>query len=654
MRNQRRRTGRWVGRILWGGLALIVLALLGLSFPLSAGSLENAEAGAEERAERHTASVLLNEIPPELATGDIIGTDYRSLLELVQSEIMSDDRVVRVRVFRPDGNLIFSTAPRDDAGEIVLLDHPQIERAAGGTTVSVLAATKGGADTLFQSFVPLRVADVPTPYAVAQIDQTYGSVRADANRIWLPVRIGLVAALVVILVRFGLSFRGGHAPVPAGAARPTRDERKLRDSEERARAAERAAHQAEVRLVEAERRLKEASTTQVPPDVLARLDELEMKLKAEAAEREHFAGELQRVRSALTAKEAELALAREGAASTEAETTRSAELVAMANERASEADKRAAAAELRTADATQRVAGSDARIAELETALRHAEERTTRSAAKADKSKRDDEAKTGADLLAAQLETNALRLKLAEAESSLADANARFAQREHRDPEIGAAGAELDAARGELHAARAQVDVARAELDVAKADLARAGLELDAMRTELDEVRSRASAPAAAGSNGEGTASNVAQLEARLAEMEAQRQDEISQLQRAHESLANTQAELMQSNRKLRDAQERARELERAGGDVPAPRPARPSRRSEPAPVAEDESEAEAFRRRIATMQDEMANPEPERGPAPEKVAPPAAEEEPAEPLSLRERLARAAAARHRPGTPSG
>jgi chromosome segregation ATPase len=634
---------------------LVVLALLGLSFPLSARTLENAEAGAEERAERHTASVLLNEIPPELASGEIVGTEYRSLLELVQSEIMFDERVLRVRVFKPDGNLIFSTAPRDDIGEIVLPDDPQIEQAAGGTTVSVLVEPRGDADELFQTFVPLQVPDGQTAYAVAQIDQTYGSVQADANRIWLPVRIGLLAALVVILVRFGLSFRERHAPMPAGAARPTRDERKLRDAEERARAAERAAHQAEERLVEAERRLKEASTTQVPPDVLARVDELEMKLKAEVAEREQFAGEVQRARSALTGKEAELAHLREAAESTKAETTRSAELVAMANERAGEADKRAADAELRTADATQRVAASEARIAELETALRHAEERATRDEAKAGKAKRDDEAKAGADLLAAQLETNTLRLKLAEVESSLADANGRLAERARAGPDGGPAGAELDAARGELHAARAGLDVARAELDVAKADLARAGLELDSMRTELDEARSKASAPAAAAdSNGEGAASKIAQLEARLAEMQAQRQDEITQLQRAHESLANTQAELMQSNRKLKDVQDRARELERAGGGAPAPGPAGPSRRSEPAPPVEDESEAEAFRRRIATMQDDMANPEPERKPAPEPMAPPAAEEESAEPLSLRERLARAAAARHRTGTPKG
>ncbi|MGH2589312.1 MAG: hypothetical protein ACRDGW_00775, partial [Actinomycetota bacterium] len=604
MRNQRRRTGSRAGRILWGGLALVVLALIWLSFPFSARTLENAESGAEELAERHTASVLLNEIPRELASGDIIGTEYRSLLELVQSEIMSDDRVVRVRVYRPDGNLIFSTAPRDAAGEIFLPDHPQIAEAAEGTTVSAIVDTKGEADQLFQTFVPLQEPDGQTPYAVAQIDQAYGSVRADANRILLPVRIGLVAALVVVLVRFGLSFRGGHAPMPAGAARPTRDERKLRDAEERARAAERAARQAEERLADAERRLKEASSTKVPPDVVARMDELEMKLKAEVAEREQFAGELQRVRSALTAKEAELAHAREAAESTQAEATRSAEFVAMANERAGEADKRAAEAELRTADATQRVTGAEARIAELEKALRHAEERAARNVAEADKTKRDDDAKIGADLIAAQLETNTLRLKLGEVEAALADANARLAERERAVPEMGAAGAELDAARGELNAARGEIDVARAELDVAKADLARAGLELDTMRSELDEARTRASAQAAPESNGEGAAANIAQLEARLAEMQAQRQDEITQLQKAHESLANTQAELMQSQRKLKEAQDRARELEHAGGGAPAPAPARPSRRSEPAPVVEDESEAEAFRRRIATMQD--------------------------------------------------
>jgi hypothetical protein len=124
--------------------------------------------------------------------------------------------------------------------------------------------------------------------------------------------------------------------------------------------------------------------------------------------------------------------------------------------------------------------------------------------------------------------------------------------------------------------------------------------------------------------------------------MDAQRHQEIAELQRAHESLANTKAELVQSSRKLKEAQDRARELERQSGGGPAHRS---SRRGERGLLPEAPAEMPAAARG-ASMDDE---PPPSREGQPEEPA--AASDEP---LSLRERLARAAAARHRPSGTSG
>jgi hypothetical protein len=124
--------------------------------------------------------------------------------------------------------------------------------------------------------------------------------------------------------------------------------------------------------------------------------------------------------------------------------------------------------------------------------------------------------------------------------------------------------------------------------------------------------------------------------------MENQRREEIVELQRSQEALANTQAELMDSTRKLRAAEDRVRELESATGVAS----------SRGVPVYEP-SEAEEAPSERPGRRPPVAEPAPE--PEPVEAArdeEPEAEEMPEEALSLRERLARAAAARHRTSQP--
>jgi hypothetical protein len=162
-----------------------------------------------------------------------------------------------------------------------------------------------------------------------------------------------------------------------------------------------------------------------------------------------------------------------------------------------------------------------------------------------------------------------------------------------------------------------------------------------------------------------GDGSSAADLQARVAELEAARRTDITELQRAQESLANTQVELTNVNRRLKEAEARVRELE--GGPSAAPEPERPAvpvpdyvtRDAAPAREPAYASAAEAgyeapaemssFAARLSSLRQEIAaatQPAPETVPPPEEEPTPPAQEE--EGLSLRERLARAAAARHR------
>jgi hypothetical protein len=502
----------WVraGRALWGGLAFVALVLLGLTSLLSARAEESAEIDARQRAERAAAAVLLGELSPRLASGDIVGAERRDLLEAVRSRILNDDRVARVRIWSTDGELIFSSATRDDASTVIAEDHLQFSQAAGGVPASITVDATETAGPLHQTFVPLRIPDGVAPYAVAEIDQRYDAIRAEANRIWRPVQIGLVVALGAVAVLFALSFASRRAAGPAGERVPSREvEEGAPAADEGVRAAEPATFSAEpatflaepatfsaeplalpaepvvppaqpVTLpaepfalpagpvavtpeepsADAERPQPEVSSPQIPPDVRARIDELEMQLRAEVAEREHFAAEVQRLRSGIDEREVELAGAKQGAAASEAERSRSAGQVAEATRRAAEAEKRAKEAEKQAAAADKR-------------------------AEKVERAKRDHGSKVAEDLRAAQLETNALKQKLAEVEASLADANARLAERKRAAPE----GGRTPAAAPETASAGLEVELLRAERDVATADLARTRRELETTRAELDDAR---------------------------------------------------------------------------------------------------------------------------------------------------------------------
>ncbi|MGH2671418.1 MAG: hypothetical protein ACRDHC_00415 [Actinomycetota bacterium] len=511
-----RRAGIAASRYLWGGLAFVVLILLGLSLIASAPALEKAEADARQRAERVAADVLLEEVTPRSVSGEIVGSERRNLLEVTRARIL-DDRIARVRIWSPDGALIFSSASRDPETRIPE-DHLQFSQAAGGVPASVVVEATATTPPLLQTFVPLRASGGGAPFAVAEIDQRHDAIRAHANGFWRPVQLVLLVALGAFAVLFALSFVLDRSPrpaveilpagdaskrvrtdaaatttaeLPAGTAPPipsapseavrsSGGDERLREAEDRARTAEERARRAELHREDAERSLKQAMTTLIPPDVVARIEELEAKLESEAAESQRSADEAQRLRSALQERQTELAQARDGGAQTRDAEVRAEDAERRALEaagRVAEAEERAGKAERRAIEATDRIAASEARISELEAALRTAQEEAARTAKDAGKATREEKSKTTADLRASRREAKALKKQLAESEASLVDATSKLAERTAVVPQPGSAALE--------------VELLRAERDVAKADLLRTQQELESMRERVAEMEAR-------------------------------------------------------------------------------------------------------------------------------------------------------------------
>jgi len=686
-------------RLVWGGITLLLLVLLVGSFLLSRGSIEESEQEAERRAEALAASVLFDQLTTDTVAGDILGPEYRELIIAVQAGILSDDRVAQVRIWKTDGDLIFSTAQRDKITEYVAQDNPQIQQAAEGetnslttnTTVAARSGLEGSNEQLFETFMPLHLANELSVSGVVQIDQRYEEIRAEALSVWRPVQIAVAFLLPAAIVLLVLSIRKGDEPEAVTVGAPGRadaevvvDDRVLRDAEERAQAAERAARDAESRMAETEKRLREAEKAGTTPSMLSRIEELDLKLRASEAEREQYLGELQLLRTQLGERDAEVATLRKGA---------------VASADSAIAEKAIAEAERLIAASETRAASAEARAADLEAELQAATAAATTAAAT---SAEGEDAKTKVDLDAAVTERDALTAKVVELETTLSGARATILSKD-RELEARAASAQeaaaveeqiraaelkasdaherlLDAQARleESEAKRASVEGRLPELEAglamlaelegratrAESALADSSAELQSADAALAELAAELEQAKAAVPTADGP--SAAELQARVAELEAARRSDIEELQRAQEALANTQVELTNANRKLKEADGRIRELgsevapaaepERAPVPVPdyVTRETENARREpeygprEPTAAAQPEQEAPAevssFAARLSSLRQEIAAATQPPAEVPAEDEPPAEEEG----LSLRERLARAAAARHR------
>jgi hypothetical protein len=377
------------GRFVWGGAALLLLLVLVGSVVLSGSSVAGAERDAQVRAESLSGSVVEEELTPDLLARDIGGTDYRDLTVRVRAGILSDDRFAVVRIWRLDGALIYSTAQRDDAG-VIARDDQWIAQALEGQTVSVLSSAgtyhdglKRPNEEMFQTFVPIHSSSDSLIDGVVQIDQRYSAIHNQAYRVWRPLQFIALALLVAVGVLFVRWLRNAAVtaePAAQGERRVTpgrrADDVQVRDAVERADRAERLARESEKRLEELEAMVAAAPSTAT---ATAALEELDLKLRASEAEREELVATVHRLQATLAERDAEVALARDGATGTRGDIKRVNKLIADAESRAVTAEKKAAAAEKKTQEAARRATVTAERALEMEAQLSEAEQRAART-----------------------------------------------------------------------------------------------------------------------------------------------------------------------------------------------------------------------------------------------------------------------------------
>ena len=320
-------------RFVWGGATVVFVALTLLAAGYGRTMLADETAQAQARAVGYTQTVLFGALDADLLAEEIRGPQYRDLIIEVTGGIMTDEGVARVRIWSPDGTLLFSTESLEQIGTtaenrapIDLGMQDKVSSQLSEATVAGKPGLTGTTEQLYQTFVPIHVRERTAVLGVAEIDRRYAAIVDAAEQPWRRLRAGLAGAALVCALLFLLSLRRPTStidlveaprsapaePVPDDAnalrlrnelERERRANRQLNaeldamtgdgspdpaDGEAAARlaAAESALSEAGAHAAELEAALAQARGEAVPPEVLATLEERMVAAEARARDAE--------------------------------------------------------------------------------------------------------------------------------------------------------------------------------------------------------------------------------------------------------------------------------------------------------------------------------------------------------------------------------
>jgi len=270
-------------------LSLVVLAgvLVAMAIVQRDRALQKEYDDAQRRAELYAATVFRNTLGPGDVATPLEGSRRESLFAEIQAYVLTDPTVARVRLWSPDGTLLFSTDRADNPGDT--RKDPSIASAAGGSVQSRLAAealspppTVQGdrrATPLFQTFAPLRVQGSANVVGAVEVEQYADALENRADDPWWLVQTGASGAAVLLALLALIS-------VARGMRRPAPPRRDLPEDERPSR-----------------RKRRDAGWGEGDPDLQERLERATARAKEAEAAAQSFAASLQQVSNRLEAIE---------------------------------------------------------------------------------------------------------------------------------------------------------------------------------------------------------------------------------------------------------------------------------------------------------------------------------------------------------------
>jgi hypothetical protein len=201
-------------RFVWGGATAVFVVLTLLAAGYGRTALADETTQAQARAVGYTQTVLFGALNADLLSEEIRGPQYRDLIIEVTGGIMTDEGVARVRIWSPDGTLLFSTESLEQIGttaenrapiDLGMQDH--VSSLLSEATVAGKPGLAGTTEQLYQTFVPIHVRERTTVLGVAEIDRRYVTMVDAAEQPWKRLRAGLAGAALVCALLFLLSLR---------------------------------------------------------------------------------------------------------------------------------------------------------------------------------------------------------------------------------------------------------------------------------------------------------------------------------------------------------------------------------------------------------------------------------------------------------------
>ncbi len=270
-----RRTRDRVRLFFWAVLTVVCLVAVMVARQQQEQGLQRKIDAAQERAVRFTQNVLADRLDAKRVAQPIGRSGYDELLTELKHGLFNDQRVVRVRVWRGDGMLVFTTDHPAQIGNVTADDAGvDLRPALRGDLTSVVASESFARDdattpeptSLLSTYIPLRSTEKAEVFGAVEIDNDYALMVDATEHPWKQVQVAFAILALICLVMAIVSLVWSHRPVAAetddGFGPSRREVRAVAKDEKKASAAEAEAAKLRERVKELEGKTKSHSEQQ--------------------------------------------------------------------------------------------------------------------------------------------------------------------------------------------------------------------------------------------------------------------------------------------------------------------------------------------------------------------------------------------------------
>jgi hypothetical protein len=212
-----RRTRDRVRLFFWAVLTVVCLVAVLVARQQQTQGLQRKVDAAQERAVRFTQNVLADQLDAQRVARPIARSGYDEILAELKHGLFNDQRVIRVRVWRADGLLVFTTDHRSEIG-VTSSDDADLRAALRGDLVNVVVNESFAPDdsttpeptTLLSTLIPLRTSDKSDVFGVVQIDNDYEIMVDASSHPWEQMQVAFAIVALLCLVMAIVSFVWSH------------------------------------------------------------------------------------------------------------------------------------------------------------------------------------------------------------------------------------------------------------------------------------------------------------------------------------------------------------------------------------------------------------------------------------------------------------